>query len=68
MTHAFLLSDAELEEFIAHVIHANNRGVSAARNVTSDPNWTFGPALFFAGTILTTIGAILVHFHCFIVR
>ncbi|MRC56990.1 hypothetical protein GH877_30545, partial [Bacillus thuringiensis] len=50
------IQDAELEEFIVAIINANNRGVSAARNVTSEPNWSFGQSLFFAGTILTTIG------------
>ena len=50
-------TDAELEAFILEVIDANNRGVSAARNVTTtEPNWSFGQSLFFAGTILTTIG------------
>ncbi|CAH1791764.1 unnamed protein product [Owenia fusiformis] len=48
--------DAELENFIVEVIEANNRGVSAVANVTKDPNWSFGQSLFFACTILTTIG------------
>ena len=51
-----MLVDAELEEFIVAIVNANNRGVSAARNVSSEPNWSFGQSLFFAGTILTTIG------------
>ncbi|KAK2162923.1 hypothetical protein LSH36_89g00039 [Paralvinella palmiformis] len=50
------VSDAELEEFVVHIIEANNRGVSAVKNVSSEPNWSFGQSLFFAGTILTTIG------------
>ena len=52
----FAVSDAELEQFVVQVIEANNRGVSAARNVSNEPNWSFGQSLFFAGTILTTIG------------
>ena len=51
-----IFTDAELEEFVVHIIEANNRGVSAAKNVSSEPNWSFGQSLFFAGTILTTIG------------
>ena len=51
-----LVTDAELEEFVVHIIEANNRGVSAVKNVSSEPNWSFGQSLFFAGTILTTIG------------
>ena len=54
--YLFVCLDAELEEFIVAIIKANNRGVSAARNVSSEPNWSFGQSLFFAGTILTTIG------------
>ena len=49
-------SDSELEAFIEEVVAANDRGVSATRNVSSEPNWSFGQSLFFAGTILTTIG------------
>ncbi|RUS76878.1 hypothetical protein EGW08_015369, partial [Elysia chlorotica] len=51
------ITDAELEKFIAEVVHAANRGVSALRNVSqTEPNWSFGQALFFAGTVVTTIG------------
>lgn len=51
------ITEEELEKFIETVVHAANRGVSAVRNVTlSEPNWSFGQALFFATTVLTTIG------------
>ncbi|KAK7103362.1 potassium channel subfamily K member 1-like isoform X1 [Littorina saxatilis] len=51
------ISEEELERFIEKVVSAANRGVSATRNVTmSEPNWSFGQALFFASTVLTTIG------------
>lgn len=51
------VSEEELERFIEKVVLAANRGVSATRNVTmSEPNWSFGQALFFASTVLTTIG------------
>ena len=53
----FHFSDVELEKFIANIVIATNRGVSATKNVTmSEPNWTFGQSIFFAGTLLTTIG------------
>lgn len=48
--------DEELESFIIEIIDANNRGVSAIGNVSSEPNWSIGQSMFFAGTILTTIG------------
>ena len=54
------VSDEELERFIEKVVRAANRGVAATRNVTmSEPNWSFGQALFFATTVLTTIGTAL---------
>ena len=53
----FIISDEKLEELIVTVVRATNRGVAATRNVTmTEPNWTFGQSIFFAGTILTTIG------------
>ncbi|KAK6183583.1 hypothetical protein SNE40_011036 [Patella caerulea] len=51
------ITDDDLEEFIKEVVSAANRGVSAVNNVTmTDANWSFGQALFFAATVLTTIG------------
>ncbi|CAG5116850.1 unnamed protein product [Candidula unifasciata] len=51
------VSDDDLEKFIEEVVHAANRGVSAVKNVSqSEPNWSFGQALFFASTVVTTIG------------
>ncbi|XP_055304767.1 potassium channel subfamily K member 1-like isoform X2 [Sitodiplosis mosellana] len=46
----------ELEKFIGEVLKASSRGISALRNATSEPNWTFGQALFFSTTVVTTIG------------
>ncbi|VVC45060.1 Two pore domain potassium channel, TWIK-1,Two pore domain potassium channel,Potassium channel domain,Two [Cinara cedri] len=45
-----------LENFIKEVLAASNRGVSAANNVSGEPNWSFGQSLFFACTVITTIG------------
>ncbi len=56
ITLLYVFSDEELESFIVEIIHANNRGVSAIGNVSSEPNWSFGQSIFFAGTVLTTIG------------
>lgn len=48
--------DDDLEDFISEVLKASARGISALRNATSEPNWTFGQALFFSTTVVTTIG------------
>ena len=48
--------DTELEDFISHIIQAKNRGISLITNLTVEPNWSFGQAVFFSGTVLTTIG------------
>ncbi|XP_037969513.2 potassium channel subfamily K member 6 isoform X2 [Plutella xylostella] len=50
------VSDADLESLLDVVVLASNRGVSAARNVSGGPNWSFGQSLFFASTVVTTIG------------
>ncbi|BES93170.1 Ion channel [Nesidiocoris tenuis] len=49
-------SDRALEELIEEVVKASNRGVSAAQNVSGEPNWSFGQSLFFSSTVVTTIG------------
>lgn len=50
------VSDDSLEAFIQQVIAAHERGVSAVRNVTMEPTWSFGQSLFFSATVITTIG------------
>lgn len=50
------MQDSELETFITKIVSANNRGISTMNNLTVEPNWSFGQAVFFAGTVLTTIG------------
>ncbi|XP_050508762.1 potassium channel subfamily K member 1-like [Diabrotica virgifera virgifera] len=50
------VSDNDLEDLIKEIIQASNRGVSAIKNATGEPNWSFGQSLFFASTVVTTIG------------
>ncbi|CAG9858855.1 unnamed protein product [Phyllotreta striolata] len=50
------VSDNDLEELIVEIVKASNRGVSAVNNATGEPNWSFGQSLFFASTVVTTIG------------
>lgn len=50
------VKDAELEELIEKIVAASNRGVSATRNASGEPNWSFGQSLFFSSTVITTIG------------
>nr|CAD7427375.1 unnamed protein product [Timema monikensis] len=54
--HQTRASNVDLEELIQEVVKASNRGVSAARNVSGEPNWSFGQSLFFSSTVVTTIG------------
>ncbi|KAJ8962402.1 hypothetical protein NQ318_018386 [Aromia moschata] len=56
MPKKYWLQDQALEDLITEIIRASNRGVSAARNATGEPNWSFGQSLFFSSTIVTTIG------------
>lgn len=52
----FIVADQDLEELIVEIVRANDRGVSAVRNVTGEPNWSFGQSFFFSSTVVTTIG------------
>ncbi|XP_053604407.1 potassium channel subfamily K member 1-like isoform X1 [Plodia interpunctella] len=50
------VTDDDLELLLNEVVRASNRGVSASRNVSGGPNWSFGQSLFFSSTVVTTIG------------
>jgi len=50
------ISEHDLEEFIQGIEAAARMGVSASLNVTGDTTWNFANAIFFAGTLITTIG------------
>ncbi|XP_028845270.1 potassium channel subfamily K member 1b [Denticeps clupeoides] len=50
------LSERRLEDFLARALEASNYGVSVLNNASSNWNWDFTSALFFASTILTTTG------------
>lgn len=50
------VSDDDLEEFIENIVKVNGKGVSVLRNATGDLNWSFGQALIFSATVITTIG------------
>lgn len=53
------LSEERLEEFLAKALEASNYGVSILNNASSNWNWDFTSALFFASTVLTTTGELL---------
>lgn len=50
------VSDKELENFIQHVIAAQEMGLHPLRNTSDKRSWGFGSSFFFAGTVVTTIG------------
>lgn len=52
----FVFPDEDLEAFLTEVVKANDRGISPLRNASNELNWGFGQALFFASTVVTTIG------------
>lgn len=45
-----------LENFLVRVLTANKYGVSMLRNASSASNWDFVSSLFFASTLVTTVG------------
>jgi potassium channel subfamily K member 1 len=50
------LNETDLNNFMREISQANEKGVSALHNVSKDQNWSFGQSVFFAGSVLTTIG------------
>uniref|UniRef100_A0A9J8DN44 Potassium channel subfamily K member 1 n=2 Tax=Cyprinus carpio TaxID=7962 RepID=A0A9J8DN44_CYPCA len=50
------LSEERLEEFLTRALEASNYGVSVLNNATTNWNWDFTSALFFASTVLSTTG------------
>ncbi|KAG4079964.1 hypothetical protein HA402_006276 [Bradysia odoriphaga] len=55
MKHPSVLDD-DLEEFVENIVKVSGKGVSVLRNATGDLNWSFGQALIFSATVITTIG------------
>lgn len=45
-----------LETFLEKVLQANKYGVSVLENATLPTNWDLASALFFANTMVTTVG------------
>lgn len=50
------VTDQELENFVKHVVAAQNMGIQPLGNVSDKRSWGFGSSFFFAGTVVTTIG------------
>lgn len=56
MSFFFSFPESELEDFLEAVIVASQHGISALKNSSNELNWSFGQSLFFATTVVTTIG------------
>jgi potassium channel subfamily K member 1 len=54
--HASCIPTEDLNDFVRVISKANDEGIPAVNNFSKDQNWSFGQTIFFAGTILTTIG------------
>lgn len=50
------VSAASLEQFLAKVLTANKHGVSVLRNASLSSNWDLASSMFFANTLVTTVG------------
>lgn len=50
------VSAASLERFLSKVLSANKFGVSVLRNSSGRSNWDLASSMFFANTLVTTVG------------
>ncbi|XP_017291761.1 potassium channel subfamily K member 6 [Kryptolebias marmoratus] len=50
------VSAASLELFLSKVLSANKYGVSVLRNSSGTSNWDLASSMFFANTLVTTVG------------
>ncbi|XP_041092334.1 LOW QUALITY PROTEIN: potassium channel subfamily K member 6-like [Polyodon spathula] len=50
------VDSSSLETFLEHVLTASKYGVSVLNNASVNTNWDFASSLFFASTLLTTVG------------
>ncbi|KAL9953053.1 hypothetical protein ACROYT_G040405 [Oculina patagonica] len=50
------VTDKELEDFVKHVVAAQDMGIPPLGNASDKRSWGFGSSFFFAGTVVTTIG------------
>lgn len=50
------VSAATLELFLSRVLAANKHGVSVLRNSSGRSNWDLASSMFFANTLVTTVG------------
>ncbi|XP_061828174.1 potassium channel subfamily K member 6 [Nerophis lumbriciformis] len=50
------VSPAALDLFVGQVLAANRHGVTAHKNASAPSNWDLTSAMFFANTLVTTVG------------
>lgn len=50
------VNSTSLEQFLVKVLMANKYGVSILKNASTNQNWDLASSMFFANTLVTTVG------------